>query len=316
MPRFPRIQYEDAIYHIIAKGNRAQNIFIDDVDREKFLSYLKEARRKFDLEIFCFALLDNHFHLSLRTRRSNLSEMMQWLGTSYSVFFNLKHKTSGHLFAGRYKSIPVESERYLISLSFYVHLNPVKAGLVKDPRAYRWSSCRAYTGSEAGLAWLSTNAILSLFAHQGKKQRRAYRDALAHSADAARRMDKTLRREFMIGGSEFRKKIFKKFVIREQGSSHNKLSLDAEQIIRTIARHFQCSSVNILHVARGKANIYRDVAIHLIREYTFLQRKEIGDIFGISRWAVGKSLERMRSEIISAEDFGKEIAAIKKLLLI
>ena len=216
MPRPQRIQYENAIYHLIARGNRAQDIFLDGADRDRFLGYLKDARTKFDLEIFCFALLDNHFHVSLRTHRANLSKAMQWLQTSYSVYFNLRHEASGHLFAGRYKSILVENERYLIALSCYVHLNPVKVGLVKDARSYRWSSCRAYTDSRANHNWLSTGVILDLFGRQRRKQKMMYRKALKESSDSTRRIDKTVKRGFLLGGSKFRAQINKKYGIDKQ----------------------------------------------------------------------------------------------------
>ena len=316
MPRPPRIQYENAIYHIIARGNRTQDIFLDDADRERFLSCLKEARTKFDLEIFCFALLDNHFHISLRTRRANLSKAMQWLQTSYSVYFNLRHKATGHLFAGRYKSILVESERYLIALSCYVHLNPVKAGLVKDPRSCRWSSCRAYTGSKANLAWLSTDVLLGLFGGQGEKRRRTYHHALAERADAARRMDKLISRDFIIGGSEFRTKICKRFGIEERMTKPYKPGLDPEQIIKTVAGYFRCSIETVLRNKKGEANLYRDTAIYLIRKYTYLKRKEISALFGISDVGVAKSLERISARITTVQKFSKEIAGLEKQLYI
>ena len=314
MPRPPRIQYENAIYHVIARGNRGQEIFLDDSDREKFLGYLKEARTKFDLEVFCFALLDNHFHLSLRTHRANLSKAMQWLQTSYSVYFNLRHKASGHLFAGRYKSILVENEKYLIALSCYVHLNPVKASLAKDPRSYRWSSCRAYTDSKVNLKWLSTDVILDLFGRQREKQKMMYREALKESADSARRIDKTVKRGFLLGGSKFRARINKRFGIDEQVGRDRKLAVEPEQIIEAVARYFSCSRQDVMQVGSGKTNTYRDVAVYLIRKYTYLRREEIGEYFGIKIRAVADSVKRIRLERIGGGSLEAEIEAVRKEL--
>ena len=310
MPRLQRIQYENAIYHVIAKGNRAQDIFLDDRDREKFLTYLKEARTKFDLEIFCFALLDNHFHISLRTRRPNLSKAMQWLQTSYSVYFNLRHRASGHLFAGRYKSILVENERYLIALSCYVHLNPVKAGIVKDARTYRWSSCRVYTDLKAGFEWLSTGLILDLFGRHLKKQKQMYRETLEDSAISARRIDKTVKRGFLLGGREFRAQINKKLRNENEKGRHHKLAVDTEQIIEAVARHFICSREDVVQVGSGKTNTYRDAAVYLIRKHTYLRRKEIGEYFRMSPAAVGKCLERMRAKMKGSELLEEKTGAI------
>ena len=314
MPRPPRIQYENAIYHIIARGNRAQDIFLDDADREKFLSNLKDARTKFDLEMFCFALLDNHFHLSLRTRRANLSKAMQWVQTSYSVYFNLRHKATGHLFAGRYRSILVESERYLVALSCYVHLNPVKAGLVKDPRSCRWSSCRAYTDSKVGFNWLSTEVILDLFARQHRKQKSMYRKALKESADSARRIEKTVKRGFLLGGNKFRAEINKRFGIHEEGKPQRKLPVDPEQMIDVVARHFECSKEDVLAGGKRKTNICRDIAIYLIHRCTYLPREDVGKYFGISLRTVANSIKKIRLGKRSGNWLEAEIDAVKRKL--
>ena len=314
MPRPPRIQYANAIYHIIAKGNRGQRIFLDDADREKYLSYLKAARRRFGLEIFCFALLDNHFHISLRTPSPNLSTAIRWLLTSYSVYFSVRHKQGGHLFAGRFKSILVEDESYLVTLSYYVHLNPVKAGLVKDPRAYRWSTCRAYTEPKAGDSWLRTDVVLSQLSLEPKKQKRLYRRGLKESTEEARRIDKTVRRGFLLGCNEFKTKICNKFVIERQGGNRLGVPLSPGKILEAVAKHFRCSREELLSVGKGRVNMHRDDAIYLMRELAFLQREEIGRLFGIGFKAVEKSIERTRAKISRNQVTKDEIDGIRKEL--
>jgi len=108
-------------------------------DYSRFLDYVASAREKFNLDIFAFVLMGNHYHILLRTNEANLSRTMQWIQTAYSVYYNRNHKRSGHLFQGRYKSVLVENESYWHILSLYIHLNPIRAGVVKKLREYKCS---------------------------------------------------------------------------------------------------------------------------------------------------------------------------------
>ena len=113
MARPWRIQYEGALYHVFSRGNYQQDIFVSDDDRYLFLDTLGQMSERYETDIFAFVLMDNHYHLLLRTAKANLSKSMQWLGTTYTRRFNLNHYQSGHLFQGRYKSILVENDAYL-----------------------------------------------------------------------------------------------------------------------------------------------------------------------------------------------------------
>ena len=95
---------------------------------------------RFEIDVFAYVLMGNHYHILLRTRRANLKKAMHWFGTTYTQRFNRRHSRSGHLFQGRYKSIIVQNDAYLLQLSYYIHRNPLRAGLVKRLADYRWSS--------------------------------------------------------------------------------------------------------------------------------------------------------------------------------
>ena len=103
MARPLRVEFEDAIYHLSARGNARQRIFQDELDRARFVGLLAESAQRFDGAVLCFVLMSNHFHLVAQTHRANLGRWMQWLLVSYTVFFNRRHRLSGHLFQGRYK---------------------------------------------------------------------------------------------------------------------------------------------------------------------------------------------------------------------
>ena len=142
MARPWRIQYPDAIYHVTSRGNNRQEIFLEDEDRRLFLDTLAAVISRFNLHLFAFCLMSNHFHLFLRTPQANLSRAMQWLIGTYTRRFLGRHRRGGHLFQGRFKAALVADEGHWLNLSLYLHLNPVRAGLVEDPAGYEWARFR------------------------------------------------------------------------------------------------------------------------------------------------------------------------------
>ena len=144
MSRPWRIEYEGALYHLLSRGNEHSDIFVDDKDRGDFLETVREMSQRFDIDIFAYVLMNNHYHILARTRRANLKKSMQWFGTTYTQRFNRRHFRSGHLFQGRYKSIIVQNDAYLLQLSYYIHRNPLRAGIVRRLADYRWSSYKVY----------------------------------------------------------------------------------------------------------------------------------------------------------------------------
>lgn len=147
MPRQVRIEYPDAIYHVMARGNRRDRIVIDDEDRERFEMSLEEVVGKMGWQLYAWVLMGNHYHLVFKTPEPNLVKGMTWFQSTVTKRFNARHRLRGHLFSGRYKAILVEENDYLTTLMHYVHLNPVRAKLVKVSEgleSYRWSSLRDY----------------------------------------------------------------------------------------------------------------------------------------------------------------------------
>lgn len=163
MARPLRIQYPGAFYHVTSRGNEQKVIFKSQKDREKFLEYLESAVVRYGAVIHVWCLMDNHYHLLIETPEGNLSQIMRHLNGAYTTYFNVKRKRAGHLFQGRYKAILVETDQYAAELSRYIHLNPVKAGIVDKPEGYVWSSYRNYIGQAKTTAWLEAQYILSSF---------------------------------------------------------------------------------------------------------------------------------------------------------
>ena len=146
MARRPRIHFAGAFYHVIARGNQGQKLFREDQDYRLYLRFLKEYKTRWDFFLYAYILMPTHIHFLIETGEIPLSKLMQSLQFRYTRNFNLKYGTWGHLFQGRYKAILCERDSYFLELSAYIHLNPVRAGLVENPAAYPWSSYPSYLG--------------------------------------------------------------------------------------------------------------------------------------------------------------------------
>ena len=176
MARPLRVQYPGAFYHVTSRGNERKAIFKSKGDRERFLSYLKSANERYDAIIHTYCLMDNHYHILLETPRSNLSQILHHINGAYTSYYNVKRKRFGHLFQGRYKAILVQKDAYCQELSRYIHLNPVRAGIVGKPSQYKWSSYCYLIGLKKGPQWLSDEAVLGYFDKDKKTAQGLYRD--------------------------------------------------------------------------------------------------------------------------------------------
>ena len=144
MPRPPRIDFPDAVYHVTSRGNGRADIFHSDDDRERFLVQLAHHLHHCGVVLYAFVLMDNHIHALLRTPRANLSHFMQRLLSSYALYSRYRHRRPGHLFQGRFKAKLVEDEIYLLAVTRYIHLNPVKiAACRRIPREERFARLEA-----------------------------------------------------------------------------------------------------------------------------------------------------------------------------
>ena len=161
MPRRRRIHYRNAFYHVMVRGNYRKQIFHDDQDRGFFFKKLQQVTENYLCKIHLFCLMPNHVHLVIEVTEIPLAKVMQSLTSAYARTHNLRHELSGHLFQGRYKAKLIQDDRYLLELCFYIHQNPVKAGLCRSLADYRWSSHFAYVNQEK-ISWLTTSHINAL----------------------------------------------------------------------------------------------------------------------------------------------------------
>ncbi len=180
MSRPLRIEFPGATYHVTARGDRREAIFVDDTDRAGLLDVLAQGLQRFDAVALAYCLMGNHYHFVLQTRQAKLSRLMRHVNGVYTQRFNRRHGQVGHLFQGRFKAILVDTDAYLLTLCRYVELNPVRAGWAADPLAWAWSSCRAHVGAAPAPVWLDTQGLHAQL--MGRECRTA-----AEAAQAARR---------------------------------------------------------------------------------------------------------------------------------
>ncbi len=169
MARPLRIEYPGAFYHITNRGVGRQDIFFKDYDRKVFLEKLEDLHEKWGIIFHGYCLMTNHYHLELETPGGELSRPLQWLNHVYAGYVNKEYKRVGHLFQGRFKSVLVEAEDHLHVLTRYIHMNPVRAGIVRRPEEYRWSSYRDYLGIRQCPKWLEVKKTLEMFGRTEKK---------------------------------------------------------------------------------------------------------------------------------------------------
>ena len=176
MSRPLRLEFSDALYHVTSRGDRREDIYEDNADKEIFISILAQVIEQFNWSCYAYCLMDNHYHMLIQTPDSNLSKGMRQLNGVYTQTYNRRHSKVGHLFQGRYKSILVDEEAYLVELSRYIVLNPVKARMVKHVSDWHWSSYQAMTGTVVKPGWLSTDYVLLQFSKQRKTAIRKYQE--------------------------------------------------------------------------------------------------------------------------------------------
>lgn len=295
MARQPRIEFKGACYHVFSQGDKRENIFHNDEDRSKFLEKTEEVVNKFRLKIHCYVLMDDHFHLLMETPDANLSRAMHQLNCGYSNWFKSKYQIKGSVFQGRYRAILVEKNGYLLLLSAYLHLNPVRLGIVKKPEDYRWSSYKSYIKKGKDTYWLYTKDLLTLSSIREK----TYRD---YVVDIRNRGDQIKKEDLfgvnsILGGDNFRKRILRKIDtsfdiadIREKPALRSLRRLSPEKIKSIISRKFKVKEEKLLLKKRG--NIYRKLFLYALKKYSDLRLREIGALFEMDYVAVSQMVRR------------------------
>ncbi len=293
MARPLRITYPGAYYHITSRGNEQRDIFKSQKDREKFLYYLESATERYGAVIHAYCLMNNHFHLLLETPRGNLSEIMRHIVGAYTTYFNVKRKRVGHLFQGRYKAILIEGDEYATELSRYIHLNPVRAGIVASPKEYKWSSYQSYIGQVQSPKWLKTEFILGYFGKKDAAAQKKYREFVEDLVGNEQESPlKDAVGASILGSAGF---------IKEITAIHLKDREEDKNI--PALRHFEerptLSEICMLvkKTIGDNDKLARQASIYLSHRYSGESLKEIAEMFNVGETAICESSKRFSEKM-------------------
>jgi putative transposase len=310
-----RIEFEGAFYHVTSRGNLKERIFWDDKDREEFKRILRRTKERYGYVLHAYVLMDNHYHLLIETPHANLKQAMQNINTSYTIYVNRRHKRAGHLFQGRYKGFIVDKENYLLELGRYIHLNPVRAGIVKRPGEYPWSSYREYIGRGEN-AVTDTDDTLFFFSRKRAIGIRKYQEFVGEGLAGASPVKEAV--GSILGGETFMKRVFSHFKgvpdrteITEIKQMATRYKID--DIVRTVARHYRIKEEELLKRKKATER-QRKTAIYLCKTFSGEKNIEVGKVFGITIQAVTNAVRNIEKKMEDNRQFNKEIATLKNAL--
>ncbi len=313
MARPLRIEYPGAVYHVMNRGLARQVVFRDPDDFETFLRVLGETHALWGVEVLAYCLMGNHYHLCLRTPVANLGRVMRHVNGLYTQRFNRVHRRDGPLFRGRYKAIVVEAEAYLAEVIRYIHLNPVKAKLVKSPEKYHWSSHARYLKPSSAPPWLAVREVLGGFGTP-----RGFHEFVLEGNEEALEAFYTGGRQVPVLGREgFGRWVRTK--IRPLSQEHPryeriKVRPSVRQVVQRVASVFDVKSAAIWQGRRGEANDARKVAMYLVKRLCDLTLQETAARFGVKSYGVvGWACSQVRAKQAEDDRFKKRVARVELL---
>jgi len=333
MARRPRIEFAGAFYHVTSRGDHGEAVYQDDEDRKRFLTCIGEVCGRTGWRIYAFVLMTNHYHLLLETPEPNLVAGMKWLQGTYTQRFNRRHNLGGHLFQGRYKALVIDGGEsgYFLQVSSYIHLNPIRAGLVRTDnplRSYRWSSFPLYLiPASKRERWLWVDRVLGeLGGHQdnrrGRQSYEVYIEGLAKRIRDKKELKSfdekwgLIRRGWYLGGEDFKVRLLdivdkvrdgkeKETYYGDEVRAHDEAQ--AEKLLRVGLGVLELKEQDLKKMAKGVKE--KQVLAWWLRKKTMVSRKWISQRLGmgdVSRITQAVSLLN-RNEDIS-------LVRLKKLL--
>lgn len=310
MARPLRITYPGAYYHVTSRGNEQKDVFKSQRDREKFLGYLASSTERYGAVIHAYCLLSNHYHLLLETPEGNLSQIMRHINGAYTSYFNVKRKRSGHLFQGRFKAILVEVDEYALELSRYIHLNPVRVGMVTRPEEYRWSSYNSYIGQGGAFTWLKMEAILDYFSSSAKEARQKYRSFVEDLL--GKEYESPLKNTFgaaVLGSAEFIEMVTKEHLAEKEidrtvpDIRQFKSKPEPEEILKAVAA-----------VMGENEKLARQVGMYLCHKCSGKKLREIGNLFGVGETAIAEARRLLSRKMVTDKQLSREVERVRGVL--
>lgn len=318
MPRQGRINIEGGIYHVIQRGIERRDIFKDEADREEFLRRLAEGLKNTGHKCYGWVLMPNHFHLLIRTGEKPLSDLMRKLLTGYALYFNRKNKRSGYLYQNRYKSILCQEESYLLELVRYIHLNPLRAGLVKGIGAlnkYKWCGHSVLAGENIK-EWQTVNEIWGRFGTNKKEAQKKYIEFVSDAKDVGKKEELTggglirsaggwrevigMRNakerwqgdERILGDGEFVSKILKEAEEKiKKVEGLKRAGWDLSKVIEKVTEQLGVEKKDMVRKRRDKkVSDARKIVLYVGNKALQISGRELGEYFCVSRQAITRAV--------------------------
>lgn len=302
MPRPLRIEYENAIYHVMNRGRGRKFIFHGDEYYNGFLETIGEACNRFGSIVHAYCLMGNHYHLLIQTPFANLSRVMRHIDGVYTQRYNRLQCTDGPLFRGRYKPILVSRDEYFLQVSRYIHRNPIETNqpLVESLENYPWSSYPAYLGLNEPFDWLETGFTKSLLGTSAENIA-AYREFVMQGNDEETvKFHKGSRIGAVFGSEQFKSWVFDDLMPQLKEERRSRLiipNLSTESVIQAVARFYNVDVRGIVFSAHGRVreNLPRKIAMYLCQELTGSIQVEIARVFNLGHYcSVGQITQEIR----------------------
>jgi len=280
MPRPLRIEFENAYYHVMNRGAGRKNIFKSNQHREIFIELLAEANQLFGVEIHAYCLMNNHYHLLVKTPYPNLSRSMRHINGLYTQRYNRLEKTDGALFRGRYKAIIISYDEYLLNVSRYIHLNPVTANIVEHAHQFKWSSYNYFINPANKPTWLHTRDILSMIG-----QAEDYHLFMCLGVDTeTTKFYKKEKTPAIYGSLKFKDTLLNPLDCEKIYAAITDYNLtrtlpSTDEIILICSRFFDMAAEDILRGVPGKENLQRKIAIYGCRRWAQATLSQIANKF-------------------------------------
>lgn len=278
MGRQKRIQLAGGCYYIVLQGNNRQDLFHGGQDRRKFLEFLRQYKDRYRLQVYAYCLTDSEVHLLLETPEANLSLVMQGFNTSYTKYFNAQHGRVGHVFAGRYRSLLVDKDRHLATMTRFIHLYPGRAGVKESPWRYQWSSCAAYVESELKETLVDSAPVLGQLAKTRLKQSVMYLTYLKDRMRSLSELVIPVTRGLAVGGEEFLQGVLSGG--EKPRPAQRDLMETARRILAEVAAKHGVDEDRLLSKVQWRdVSAARHKAIHRVWKETRLGVTEVGRLF-------------------------------------
>lgn len=316
MSRQLRIEYEGALYHVMNRGLERKSIFLNNIHKELFLNLLSEVSERFKLDIYSYCLMDNHYHLLVQTKLPNLNLAMKYLSGVYTLRFNSNTKRDGPLFRGRYKSILIDKESYLLNVSRYIHKNPSVAKIIDDDQEYPWSSYQYYNlKKNKKPKWIITSEILKYFNYNSDE----YISFVESGIDeGTKKFYSTKKTKAIFGNTLFVKEITDKFlgdVIKKEISNGSQVDAvkypSLEEIVDEITKKYKIDSSLVVNNHSRNCIFERNLTIYLFALNPRYSMVEKGKFLGISGDAISKSSKKFVDKLKIDKVLNAEVELIR-----